>query len=49
VLVPMPAVPEELLAANYGSGWRTPDPLFAFEWKRAHERFSDWKRELEGR
>jgi hypothetical protein len=49
VLVPMPAVPEELLAANYGSEWRTPDPLFAFDWKRAHERFSDWKRELEGR
>ena len=37
--VPGPARPEALLAANYGENWRTPDPLFAFDWASAKERF----------
>jgi hypothetical protein len=41
--VPVPADPEALLAVNYGPGWRTPDPLFAFDWPRAHVRFAGWK------
>jgi hypothetical protein len=47
VELPMPAAPPALLAANYGTGWGTPDPLFAFDWKRAHRRFAGWKAELE--
>jgi hypothetical protein len=47
VELPMPAAPAALLAANYGPGWGTPDPLFAFDWKRAHRRFAGWKAELE--
>jgi hypothetical protein len=41
--VPMPADPAALLAVNYGETWQTPDPLFAFDWPRAHERFAAWK------
>lgn len=41
--VPLPADPAALLAVNYGAGWETPDPLFAFDWPRAHERFAGWK------
>jgi hypothetical protein len=48
VTLPMAAAPEVLLAVNYGADWVTPDPLFAFDWKRAHRRFAGWKRELEG-
>ncbi|MET1063415.1 MAG: hypothetical protein ABWX85_00415 [Arthrobacter sp.] len=29
-LLPGPAEPEQLLAAIYGTGWRTPDPAFKF-------------------
>jgi len=42
VKVPLPADPAALLAVNYGD-WQTPDPLFAFDWPRAHERFAGWK------
>lgn len=42
VKLPLPADPTTLLAVNYGD-WETPDPLFAFDWPRAHERFAGWK------
>lgn len=38
--VPGPAHPEALLTANYGDAWRIPDPLFAFDWASAKQRFS---------
>lgn len=38
-----PAHPEALLAVNYGDDWRTPDPLFAFDWASAKERFSHFR------
>lgn len=38
-----PARPEALLAVNYGDGWRTPDPLFAFDWATAKQRFSTFR------
>lgn len=41
--LPGPAHPEALLAANYGDSWRTPDPLFAFDWASAKERFSHFR------
>ncbi len=37
--VRVPRVPEEVLTWNYGPGWRTPDPLFKFDWVGARERF----------
>lgn len=43
VTVPAPADPAALLAVNYGPSWETPDPLFAFDWPRAHQRFAGWK------
>jgi hypothetical protein len=43
VEVPLPADPAALLAVNYGNEWQTPDPLFAFDWPRAHVRFAGWK------
>lgn len=43
VKVPLPADPPALLAVNYGETWQTPDPFFAFDWPRAHERFAGWK------
>lgn len=43
VTVPVAADPAALLAVNYGPGWETPDPLFAFDWPRAHARFAGWK------
>ncbi|UYM06606.1 hypothetical protein [Solicola gregarius] len=41
--LPGPARPEALLSANYGDDWRTPDPLFAFDWASAKERFSHFR------
>lgn len=41
--VPVPARAEELLAANYGPDWRTPDPLFAFDWASAKTRFRHFR------
>lgn len=32
VELPIPAKPEAMLAANYGSDWRIPDPSFRFRW-----------------
>lgn len=43
VSLPLPADPAALLAVNYGPSWQVPDPLFAFDWPRAHERFAGWK------
>lgn len=42
--VPGPARPEALLAVNYGNCWRTPDPLFAFDWVSAKQRFSHFRK-----
>ncbi|MGH3359015.1 MAG: hypothetical protein ACRDO7_09450, partial [Nocardioidaceae bacterium] len=41
--LPGPARPEALLAVNYGDDWRTPDPLFAFDWASAKQRFSHFR------
>ena len=35
----VPRVPEDVLTWNYGPGWRTPDPLFKFDWAGAKKRF----------
>ena len=40
VEVLLPRQPELLLEANYGPGWRSPDPTFRFDWARAHDRFA---------
>jgi SAM-dependent methyltransferase len=46
---PAPAEPERLLAAMYGSGWRTPDPAFKFETSRETTRRLDgWFRGTRG-
>jgi hypothetical protein len=37
--LPIPARAEDMLAVNYGEGWRAPDPGFAFPWTRANRRF----------
>lgn len=47
VAVPMPRDPETLLAVNYGPSWREPDPLFAFDWERALERFARFAEQVE--
>ncbi len=40
-----PADPARLLAATYGSGWRTPDPAFHFETPSStHRRLNGWFR-----
>lgn len=44
----MPARPDVLLTCNYGEGWRTPDPLFTFDWPGARERFATFIGILEG-
>jgi SAM-dependent methyltransferase len=42
---PVPADPARLLAATYGSGWRTPDPAFHFETPSStHRRLNGWFR-----
>lgn len=41
--LPGPARSEALLAVNYGDSWRTPDPLFAFDWGSAKQRFSSFR------
>lgn len=35
----MPANSEKILEANYGKGWRNPDPLWSFDWSRAKKEF----------
>ncbi|MCW2806811.1 MAG: Methyltransferase type 11 [Marmoricola sp.] len=43
--LPAPAVPEKLLEATYGPGWKVPDPAFHFETPRAtHRRLNGWFR-----
>ena len=36
----LPANPEAFLVLNYGKNWRTPDPLWTFQWDKAHQDFS---------
>lgn len=43
----LPREPERLLGLNYGEGWRTPDPLFRFDWPSARERFTPFLEPLE--
>lgn len=42
----LPRRPEPLLEANYGPDWRTPDPMFRFDWGAARERFGDFIRPM---
>ena len=43
--MPVPAEPERLLAATYGSGWRVPDPAFQFSTpQRTVRELEDWFR-----
>ncbi|UAL30597.1 LicD family protein [Nocardioides rotundus] len=40
--LPVPRVPDAVLAANYGADWRHPDPVFRFDWLTAREALADW-------
>lgn len=42
VELPLPQDPEQLLVANYGPGWRDPDPAFQFPWGEARTSFVDY-------
>ena len=43
--LPAPAVPEKLLEATYGPGWKVPDPAFHFETPQStHRRLNGWFR-----
>lgn len=42
VRVRVPNRADLLLEHNYGTGWRTPDPTFRFNWKRASQQFRDF-------
>ncbi|MEX0283711.1 MAG: LicD family protein [Paracoccaceae bacterium] len=44
---PIPAVPEKMLAVNYGDGWREPDPYFSFPWPQARKKFAAFLEALE--
>lgn len=49
--LPGPAKPEQMLAAIYGPGWRTPDPAFRFNtpapaWRRFHGWLSSYDADL---
>ncbi|MGS2719917.1 discoidin domain-containing protein [Paraglaciecola aestuariivivens] len=33
----LPADPEALMELNYGKGWKTPDPLWKFDWSHARK------------
>ena len=35
----LPANPERLLEVNYGSSWKSPDPLWSFNWGKAQRNF----------
>lgn len=48
-VVLLPRRPELLLEANYGPGWREPDPTYRFDWDRAHERFAGFLAHLGSR
>jgi SAM-dependent methyltransferase len=46
---PAPAQPEQMLAAIYGPGWRTPDPAFRFITPApARRRYDSWLGSLDG-
>lgn len=45
--LPIPQNAESLLAVNYGPGWQSPDPGFAFDWGKANRRFQSFKLALE--
>lgn len=40
--LPVPHRPMDLLASNYGPGWRHPDPAWAFDWRHARTVFKDF-------
>jgi SAM-dependent methyltransferase len=43
--VPAPAIPEDLLQATYGDGWRVPDPSFVYRPARTvRRRLTGWMR-----
>lgn len=44
--LPMPGHPEEILAVNYGAGWREPDPTFVFPWDEANKRFKTFRKSV---
>jgi hypothetical protein len=47
--LPAPAEPEQMLAAIYGPGWRTPDPAFRFTTPApARRRYDNWLGNLDG-
>lgn len=43
---PIPAEAEEMLALNYGDGWREPDPYFKFPWSTARRTFAPFLKAL---
>ncbi len=43
----LPRHPERLLEVNYGPDWRTPDPLFTFDWAGARTRFATFVHAVE--
>ncbi len=43
----VPANPEKMLAVNYGSSWRKPDPYFKFPWRASSIRFKNFLGELQ--
>lgn len=45
--LPVPRDAEAMLAVNYGSGWRVPDPAYQFPWQAANERFKAFRTALE--
>jgi len=42
----IPAMPELMLAENYGENWRNPDPFFKFPWAAANKRFAPFLERL---
>lgn len=44
--LPIPQNAPDLLAANYGEGWRTPDPSYSFPWNWANKRFQEFRESL---
>ncbi len=42
----LPAVPEKMLALNYGENWQTPDPLWRFNWRDSHAHFKEFSSSL---
>ena len=44
--VALPCDPEPMLELNYGPGWRTPDPIWRFDWAGANKRFAEFLNHL---